>query len=368
MDRLAEPSIAEFEAATPTAERAASIRSSTLADVTEVSLSPLWPGVLWKRYVSLLAGMPGESKSTLTLDVAARITTGNYWPASKVRAPLGHVGIMNGEDGAADVIKPRLRVAGADLTRVHTFDGLVSPDGREHALSIVDHIPQIRDAVIRYKLTLLIIDPLASFEGRVDGHKNSEVRQMLTRLQRDIAEPFNMAVWCVTHFNKSATGASISRVMGSVGYTAAVRSVYGVVRDESDNSKRLLLPGKVNLAPDSEGFAYRVEDCDGHPRLVWDGERVQKRLDDAMSSGEQQSKVKQAVAVISELFEGNERVSSADLMEACQKQYIGRNSIYDAIRQLRLTRLNGGKNAGGHVYVMPPRGGAVHVDDAAWLQ
>lgn len=47
-----------------------------LADVPAAPTPWLWPGRIPRAAVTLLVGDPGRGKSLLTLDVAARVTTG----------------------------------------------------------------------------------------------------------------------------------------------------------------------------------------------------------------------------------------------------------------------------------------------------
>jgi putative DNA primase/helicase len=79
---------------------------------------------LWKWRIAcgkltIFAGLPDTNKSTIALDLAARITVGGPLPAGEGEAPLGSVIIFSAEDDAADTIKPRLEVAGGDPDRVH---------------------------------------------------------------------------------------------------------------------------------------------------------------------------------------------------------------------------------------------------------
>src|SRR5207302_6443679 len=78
----------------------------------------LWPGWVPLGKLTLLDGDPGLGKSTLLLDLAARVSCQGLMPdgASGVR---GQVVILSAEDGAEDTIRPRLDAAGALLNRVH---------------------------------------------------------------------------------------------------------------------------------------------------------------------------------------------------------------------------------------------------------
>ena len=54
---------------------------TNLSKVDSEPIEWLWPKVLPKGCFVLLGGPPEQGKSTVTLDIAARITTGSEWPA-----------------------------------------------------------------------------------------------------------------------------------------------------------------------------------------------------------------------------------------------------------------------------------------------
>ena len=72
----------------------------------------LWPGWLPAGVLVVLDGDPGSGKSTLACDLAARLSRGE-WAGRPVNSIL-----VNGEDPPAEVTRPRLEAAGADLDRV----------------------------------------------------------------------------------------------------------------------------------------------------------------------------------------------------------------------------------------------------------
>jgi hypothetical protein len=67
--------------------------------------------------VTLLDGDPGQGKSTIGLDIAARLSRGRAMPGESSAEPAAGAVIISFEDGAADTIRPRLEAAGADLSR-----------------------------------------------------------------------------------------------------------------------------------------------------------------------------------------------------------------------------------------------------------
>lgn len=91
-------------------------------DLTKVPPKELpkhWGGRFVEGTHTLLVGEPEAGKSTLMLDLAARVSKGDYWPLSEERAPLGDVIILSSEDDAQTVMLPKLEAMGADLSRIH---------------------------------------------------------------------------------------------------------------------------------------------------------------------------------------------------------------------------------------------------------
>src|SRR5262249_9860731 len=91
---------APFTASSTTTSTA---RVTKLSDVAPEAIEWLWPGRLAFGKYTLFAGDPGQGKSRLTFDCAARITTGSSWPDGG-RAPLGNVLFLIAEDGLADTV------------------------------------------------------------------------------------------------------------------------------------------------------------------------------------------------------------------------------------------------------------------------
>ncbi len=126
-------------------EALAGANTVRLSDVDPERVRWLWPGRLPLGKLVVLDGDPGVGKSTLALDIAARLSTGRGWPDGGT-CPPGGVLILSAEDGLADTIRPRLDAAGGDPTRVHALTEVryVGEDGQLRArpptLSDVDEL------------------------------------------------------------------------------------------------------------------------------------------------------------------------------------------------------------------------------------
>ena len=59
---------------------------TNLSKVDSEPIEWLWPKVLPKGCFVLLGGPPEQGKSSVTLDIAARITTGSEWPVCNQKA------------------------------------------------------------------------------------------------------------------------------------------------------------------------------------------------------------------------------------------------------------------------------------------
>ena len=82
-----------------------------MSDVAVRPVEWLWPGWIPLGKVTVLDGDPGMGKSTLLLDLAARLSRDGLMPDGAV-GPVGSSLILSAEDGEEDTIKPRLAAAG----------------------------------------------------------------------------------------------------------------------------------------------------------------------------------------------------------------------------------------------------------------
>jgi hypothetical protein len=113
---------------------------------------------------------------------------------------------------------------------------------------------------------------MAFLSGRVDAHRDQDVRRALHRM-KDMAERTGAAVLAIRHFTKSVRGRAVHRGGGSVGISGAARSVLMVAPDPDDEDLRVFAVSKTNLAALPESLAYRVIgdelfDC---ARITWQG-------------------------------------------------------------------------------------------------
>jgi putative DNA primase/helicase len=230
------------------------------SDIQPTPIDWLWPDWLAAGKLHLIGGAPGTGKTTIAFGMAATISNGGLWPDGS-RARVGSVVIWSGEDDHADTINPRLRAAGAELSRVHVVEGMQDGGGR-YPFDPARDLTALREALFGLTdLRLIVIDPLVSAVAG-DSHKNAEVRKGLQPLV-DLAREFRCAVLGVTHFSKGTTGHDpVERITGSLAYAALARIVMVAAKQEAQDDRlerRVLLRAKSNIGPDGDGFAYELQ-------------------------------------------------------------------------------------------------------------
>ncbi|MCC7086567.1 MAG: AAA family ATPase [Pirellulales bacterium] len=253
----------------------------SLSDVEPEEVSWLWPGRIALGKVTMIAGDPGLGKSFLSLDIAARVSTGASWPDSDECAPHGGVVVLTCEDGLADTIRPRLDAAGADVRRIIALQGVAATDDEgsyQRGVDLSRDLSTVEAAIdFAPDCRLLIVDPFPAFLGKTDSHKNAEVRSVIAPLA-ELAERRQFAVLGITHLSKSERQA-IYRCMGSLAFAAAARAVWAVTKDARDEEKRrrLFLPIKNNLGNDLSGLSFTLATKYGDggvPCVAWSAEPV----------------------------------------------------------------------------------------------
>lgn len=210
--------------------------------------------------VTIVQGDPGEGKTTMVLQIIAKLTKGEaILPVDKnteikekiTAAEPVNVIYQTAEDGLGDTIKPRLLAAGADCSRVLVIDD------NEQALTMMD--ARLEEAIIQTKARLVVLDPIQGFLGAdVDMHRANEIRPLMKRMAV-LAEKHHCAIVLIGHMNKNSNGKSSYRGLGSIDFQAAARSVLIVGRVKDDPEIRVVCHVKSSLAPEGKSIAFRLD-------------------------------------------------------------------------------------------------------------
>lgn len=241
-----------------------------MANVKPERVSWLWPGRIPFGKITILDGDPGLGKSTVMLDIAARLSTGRELPGGGQHPPSGTV-VMMIEDGLADTVAPRLINAHADMTLIGALGTVDDGKGGQKMPSFPECIADIANVMPLVDAKLLVIDPIFNHLGEGNAHRDQDVRAALTPLAY-FAEQTGLAVVLLRHLNKAATIDALYRGQGSIGFIGVARSGLMGAKDPDDPERRLIASTKSNLGPTPPTLAYRLASCDnGAARVDWDG-------------------------------------------------------------------------------------------------
>lgn len=256
-----------------------------LADVEPQRVGWLWPGWMPEGCLVVLDGDPGLGKSSLTLDVAARLSRGLALPPldgpDLGRRPAASL-LLGAEDSLAHTVRPRLDAMGADASLIYSLEAIRTGED-ERPVSLPRDLERVADFIARRAVKLVVIDPLMAYlGGEYDAHKDQDVRRCLRPMHK-LAERLGIVVLLVRHLNKLSAGPALYRGGSSIGITGAARASLIVGRDPMGD-RHVLAMNKINVGPKPKALAYRLEAAGMACKVEWDGE-CELRADQILGHG-----------------------------------------------------------------------------------
>ena len=205
----------------------------------------LIPDMIPLNTMTIFAGAGGEGKSTMVLDIAAKLSRGEL--DGDVTEPASTL-ILSVEDDWETVMVPRLMAARADLDYILKFDveSYVAESGESFETKAVLplDVDGISDIVREHNVKLIVFDPAQSFMTG-DPNKGIDVRRSFEPISQ-IAQSHDLAVLLIAHFNKDS-GSVGSKLSGSHAWRDLTRSYWGFAADE-DSGKRVFSQDKGNYS------------------------------------------------------------------------------------------------------------------------
>ena len=283
--------------------------------------------------VTIVQGDPGEGKTTMVLQIIAKLTKGEAVLPSGSDEPalegktmaLEPVNVIyqTAEDGLGDTIKPRLLSAGADCSRVMVIDD------DDQALTMMD--ARLEEAIIQTKARLVVLDPIQGFLGAaVDMHRANEIRPLMKRIAV-LAEKYHCAIILIGHMNKNSNGKSSYRGLGSIDFQAAARSVLIVGRIKDEPEIRVVCHVKSSLAPEGKSIAFRLDKDTG---FEWIGE-YDISADDLLSGDNRGQKIHAAKEFLKEILASGS-VAQTKVAEEAESRRIKKKTLWNAKKELEI--------------------------------
>lgn len=272
--------------------------------------------------ITIIQGDPGEGKTTLVLQIIARLTKGEAIINEKAKQPINVI-YQTAEDGLGDTIKPRLLSADADCSKVLVIDDKDTP------LTMRD--VRLEQAIVETKAKLVVLDPIQGFLGAdVDMHRANEIRPVMKHIA-ELADRYKCAIILIGHMNKCSMGKSTYRGLGSIDFQAAARSVLIVGRIKDEPEIRVVCQTKSSLAPEAKSIAFRLSKENG---FEWIGE-YDVTADDLLSGTAKGTK-KQAAIDFLEEFVLNGAKPQTEIMKLAKEKGFSEKTVRNAKDELKI--------------------------------
>lgn len=351
--------------------RRAECRRLRVRLASEIQPEPIewfWPQRFSRGALTIITGLPGLSKSLLTIDITARITTGGKWPDGTGSAHKGGVLMFGTEDDPERIVVPRLMAAGADLNLVRIVEG--AEDRRQEWLapiSIDRDLQLVREQLDSFpECRAIIFDPLTQFI-EAEENSNAQTRAALAPLVT-LAQERGITVLAVMHLNKKSDAMAVQRIAGASSYGQIARHILFVGNDPDDTAtgvdkRRAMIVAKNSYGPMNVGQLYRVITRQGDvPGIEWcagtvemDAEKLNPKPSGVSREHEEQRS--EAVDALRDILHAGP-VGAADVQTAMEAQGYSRRMLAHACKVLNITKqptLDDRGRRKGWVWALPGR-------------
>lgn len=305
-------------------EQKTELKLIRMSEIESQEIEWLWYPFIPYGKLTIIQGDPGDGKTTLVLNIAAKLSNGiGIDKAMQIYEPINII-YQTAEDGLADTVKPRLEAAGADCEKI------VVIDESEKSLSMVDE--RLEEAIIKTNARLLILDPIQAYlGGGMDMNRANEARDMTKKLGL-LAEKYKCAIVLIGHMNKAAGNKAAYRGMGSIDFFAVARSVLLVGRVEGQVNIRAVVQIKNNLAPFGHPKAFELEEGG----FCWLGD-YEITADELLGGlAPKANKLEQAKQLLRELAKSNNSMQSKEIFNLADEQGISKRTLENAKKELKI--------------------------------
>ena len=293
-----------------------------MSEVQSQEIEWLWYPFIPYGKLTIVQGDPGDGKTTLILNIAAKVSRGESLEnGMNVPKPINVI-YQTAEDGLADTVKPRLEKAGADCERILVIDE------SDKSLSMVDE--RLEQTLLQTQAKMLILDPIQAYlGGGMDMNRANEAREMTKKLGI-LAEKYQCAIVLIGHMNKAGGNKAAYRGMGSIDFFAVARSVLLVGKIEGESNLRAVVQIKNNLAEFGHPKAFSLSE----KGFTWIGD-YEITADEVLGGVvPKANKLEQAKLFLRELSKNNNMMPSNEIFDIAEKNNVSKRTLENAKKEL----------------------------------
>ena len=303
-------------------EKKTELKIIKMSEIQSQEIEWLWFPFIPYGKLTIIQGDPGDGKTTLVLNLAAKLSKGEALDKDMdIKEPIIVI-YQTAEDGLADTVKPRLELAGADCEQIIVIDE------SDKSLSMADE--RLEEAIQTTGAKLLILDPIQAYlGGGMDMNRANEARDMTKKLGA-LAEKYKCAIVLIGHMNKASGNKAAYRGMGSIDFFAVARSVLLVGRIEGEPNIRAVVQIKNNLAAFGHPKAFALSEAG----FRWLGD-YDITADEILGGiAPKANKLEQAKQLLRELAETSNAVQSNEIFDMAEEQGISKRTLESAKKEL----------------------------------
>ena len=305
-------------------EQKVELKIIKMSEIEMQEIEWLWYPFIPYGKLTIVQGDPGDGKTTLVLNIAAKLSKGEALDSDmKITEPINVI-YQTAEDGLADTVKPRLVSAEADCEKIAVIDE------SDKTLSMIDE--RLEQAIRCTGARLLILDPIQAYLGSgMDMNRANEARDMTKKLGL-LAEKTKCAIVLIGHMNKASGNKAAYRGMGSIDFFAVARSVLLVGRVEGEPNVRAVVQIKNNLAAFGHPKAFALSENG----FQWLGDyeiTADEVLGGIVPKG---NKLELAKKFLRELGEVSKMAQSNEIFVMAEEHGISKRTLENAKRELRI--------------------------------
>lgn len=298
----------------------------------------LWRGYTPLGTLTILDGDPGLGKSTICIDLIARVTRGQSMPndgETDLDGPAVAL-LLSAEDAPENTIRPRLDAAGADVKLVENIEATKVGEDSERPPVLPADVDLLEEKIAETNAKLVVIDVFTAYlDGELDAHRDQDVRRCLHRL-KILAQRTGCAIILIRHLNKLNGGAAIYRGGGSIGITGAARSVLMVGKNPTEPNQYVLAPIKCNLCKPPPALAYSIMNAGGDVSVIGWGKETSLSADDLLGGHSQKGTVAEECAeLIRELLADGPKLAE-DMEDELRANGFKDNAIRDGRKKAKV--------------------------------
>lgn len=283
-----------------------------------------------KGMITILGGVSGAGKTSLALDICARVSRGEG------SSPVLY---LTAENDPNKVLRPRAEAMGADLQRLYFQDGASYAMGDEELAALCRSL----------RPALIVFDPIQSYLGQgVQMNRAEQVRPLLDGLGA-LAKELDMAVVLISHMSKPGPGvaSALDRLLGSSDFRNAARSILIVGKDPDHPDTRVVAHAKNSLGVPGESQQYHI--CE-NGTVAYDGpcaltaDRIIRDTGDAQPRTRPAAALGTAVEVLDKQLSFVGWVEHAEVERLCARHGFSERTMQRARTALELKTLFLGRN------------------------